>query len=86
MGPKPKTGMCLANARNVRGNMFSLLGELFGALKNRFPPFLFIYLGPLFYLFEGVCLTTVILTPGACEGRLRTGSADVDLAAAAAPA
>ena len=37
-------------------------------------------------LFEGVCLTTVILTPGACGGRLRAAAHDIDSAAPAAPA
>ena len=36
-------------------------------------------------LFEGVCLTTVILTPGACGGRLRAAAHDIDSAAPAAP-
>ena len=29
-------------------------------------------------LFEGVCLTTVILTPGACGGRLRAAAREID--------
>ncbi len=37
-------------------------------------------------MFEGVCLTTVILTPGACGGRLRAAAHDIDSAAPAAPA
>ena len=41
------------------------------------------------YYFEGVCLTTIILTPGACGGRVRTAAHGVNSggsAGSAAPA
>ena len=46
--------------------------------------FYFVLYFPIF--FEGVSVTTVILAPGACGGRLRAAAHDSDSAAPAAPA
>ena len=70
LGPKPRSGIFLANVRNARGIIFSLLGNYLGPLKIQFSNYLYVWGYPhwIIYLREFVYELPSSWPPARVEG------------------